>query len=107
MHTVSNAVVPGEVVMYRGPPPPITLSVRALQGGRKHTTHVNGFAHFGISPEPLAKEAAKKFAASATVQPCALNPSITEIMLQGDVADALARAIAGWYGIPIGLITVV
>ena len=104
-HTVGTSGS-SEVVLHAGAPPLVTLTVKALQGGRKHTTHVCGFQHYGVAAEPLAREAARRFAASATVQPSSLNPRVTEVMLQGDVAAALARALVEWYGLPPRLVVV-
>jgi translation initiation factor 1 (eIF-1/SUI1) len=90
----------GDVVLRRGPPPQLRLVVRSLQGGRKHTTHLQGCEAFRLPPELVAREAARLFAAAASTAPAASNPALTEVVLQGDWAEGLAEHVAARYGVP-------
>lgn len=78
----------------------MSVFVRRLQGGRKHTTHVQGHEYYRVPPDQLVRECARLFAASATTQPASNNPGIVEVFIQGDVAAAVADHLAGRYGIP-------
>lgn len=72
----------GDRELHRGAPPQVRIFVKRLQGGRKHTTHVQGYEAYRLPPEQLCREASKLFAAAATTQPAANNPSIIEVFVQ-------------------------
>ena len=98
-HTIEFPAT-GDTLLRRGPPPPVQIFVRRLQGGRKHTTHVQGYEYYRLPPDQLVRECSRLFAASATTQPASNNPTIVEVFIQGDVAEAVAGHLASRYGIP-------
>ena len=86
--------------MRRGDPPLVSVSVKKLQGGRKFTTHVVGADRYRVPLDALSRQLARALAASATVQAHAANPTLSEVMCQGDVAAAVRDFLVGELGLP-------
>ena len=86
--------------MRRGEPPVVAVSVRRLQGGRKSATHVVGADRFRVPLDALARALARALASAACVQPHAPNPTLSEVMVQGDVAAAVKDFLVRELGLP-------
>ena len=102
-HAVSMITAPvsagGGTRVQAGPPPRVRITLKTVQG-RKHATHVEGLDAYGIALEPVARDAARMLAASASVQPCPSNPSRMEVVVQGHAAAAIAERLMTHWGVP-------
>lgn len=95
-----------EVVVSKGSPPAIRISVKRIQGGRRSTTHIENASAYRLEDARLARDLQRLTAAAATVQPCARNPKVQEVMLQGDEAARVAEFLVHTYGMPRSVVQV-
>jgi translation initiation factor 1 (eIF-1/SUI1) len=96
-----------EVVVKKGTPPIVTVSVKRIQGGRKATTHCVGADDYRVDLASLGRSLQLALAASATVQPHAQNPRLREVMVQGDESERVAAILVAEYGVPRNCVKVV
>jgi translation initiation factor 1 (eIF-1/SUI1) len=66
MFTASGAVASVDCHVHRGKTPRIHIHVKSLQGGKRHLTLVGGLDAYRIDPSVLARDASRRFAASAS-----------------------------------------
>ena len=72
-------------IVAAGLPPKVELVVQLVRA-KKHVTHVRGLEEFGVDLQVLARDLQRKYAASASVGPCANNPQKREVYVQGNLA---------------------
>ena len=90
---------------FNGSPPVVDISVVQVRGN-KNMTHIVGLDSFGIDLEDLAREFRQKFAASSTVGPSASNPKLTEVCIQGHLANEAVEFLVKTYSMPRTLLSV-
>lgn len=70
------------------------------QGGRKHTTTVEGLEPWGISLTDLAKELSKRFAAAATIKDLPGKNNGQVVVCQGDIVPEVSEYLMEHCGVP-------
>lgn len=95
-----------EVIVKRGEPPSVTIAVKRIQGGRRATTHCINADAYRVDLQDLGRTLQRVLAASATVQPCAQNPKLREVMVQGDESARVAEVLTSQYGVPVNCVRV-
>ncbi|KAJ9523141.1 hypothetical protein QJQ45_023868 [Haematococcus lacustris] len=92
-------------LIKKGAVPAISVSVVKRQGSKK-VTRVVGMEAFLVSPEELAAESQRKFAASSSVNELPGKSGGVEVVVQGSVAEQMAALLTDRYGIPKKYISV-
>ncbi len=106
-HTITYSISGAkEVVAASGSPPRITILVKRIQGGRRSTTHIENVSAYRLEDARLGRDLQRLLAASATVQPSARNPRVTEVMVQGDEAARVADFLVNSYGLPRSVVVI-
>ncbi|KAJ3554562.1 hypothetical protein NM688_g3040 [Phlebia brevispora] len=72
----------GETIRKKGQVKPISIEAKVRQG-RKTSTFITGFEHFGIDATELAEELRKACAGATSVSPQQGKPNELEVMVQG------------------------
>ena len=90
---------------FNGSPPQVDVSVVQVRGN-KNMTHIVGLESYGIDLEELAKEFRQKFAASSTVGPYASNPRLTDVCIQGHLANEAVEFLVKTYSMPRTLLSI-
>ncbi|KAJ9522745.1 hypothetical protein QJQ45_019848 [Haematococcus lacustris] len=92
-------------LIKKGSVPAISVSVVKRQGSKK-VTRVVGMEAFLVSPEELAAESQRKFAASSSVNELPGKSGGVEVVVQGSVAEQMAALLTDRYGVPKKYISV-
>ncbi|KAL6756369.1 putative Ligatin [Haematococcus lacustris] len=92
-------------LIKKGAVPAISVSVVKRQGSKK-VTRVVGMEAFLVSPEELAAESQRKFAASSSVNELPGKSGGVEVVVQGSVAEQMAALLTDRYGVPKKYISV-
>jgi predicted ribosome-associated RNA-binding protein Tma20/translation initiation factor 1 (eIF-1/SUI1) len=110
-HTVTyrtgGAGAQDEIYAKKGRPPPVTVSVKRIQGGTRAQTHCLGADDYRVDLAHLAASLQRAVAAAATVGPCPTNPSRNVVVVLGAHAERVGEVLESEFGVPHNCIKVV